>query len=242
MAKNFEYVPYEEYKPVMQRVESCIDKIFDEIPDEIDFEWGFVGSANRYGFVFITRRINGNKGFDFDVNFYVKRPNENQEWRAKYLRSQFYLAIQKVFKKYGYEDPEDRTSVIRVKMVDKNNSKIIHSIDFAIFQDIRKGDDELTEKYARKYDNGSYGWTTRGGKNDDALEKLEWLNKNIGDNGDNNYQYRYLEGSSLLNDLKQEYLKLKNNNKDDEKCSFQLFNETINNIYNQWMQYINSKK
>ena len=32
MAKNFEYVPYEEYKPVMQRVESCIDKIFDEIP------------------------------------------------------------------------------------------------------------------------------------------------------------------------------------------------------------------
>lgn len=26
MAKIFEYVPYEEYKPVMQRVESCISK------------------------------------------------------------------------------------------------------------------------------------------------------------------------------------------------------------------------
>ena len=154
----------------MQRIKYCIDKIFDEVSDEIDFEWEFVGSANRYEFVFITRRINGNKGFDFDVNFYVKRPDESHEWRAKYLRSQFYLAIQKVFKKYGYEDPEDRTSVIRVKMVDKNNSKIIHSIDFAIFQDIKNDDDALTEKYARKYDNGSYGWTTRGGKNDDALE------------------------------------------------------------------------
>ena len=89
------------------------------------------------------------------------------------MRTQFYLAIQKVFKKYGYQDPEDRTSVIRVKMVDKKDSKIIHSIDFAIFQDIRNADGEFIEKYARKYDNGSYGWTTRGGKNDEALEKLE---------------------------------------------------------------------
>lgn len=125
-------------------------------------------------------------------------------------------------------------------MVGKNNSKIIHSIDFAIFQDIINNDGTLTEKYARKYDNGSYGWTTRGGKNDNALEKLEWLNMNIGDNGDSNYQYWYGKDFSLLEDLKQEYLKLKNNNKDKEKCSFQLFNEAINNIYNQWTQYINN--
>lgn len=240
MAKIFEYVSFEEYKPVMQRVESCIDKIYDEIAEEIDFEWGFVGSANRCGFVFITRRINGNKGFDFDVNFYVKNPNDNEYWKAKFLRNQFYLAIQKVFKKYGYEDPEDRTSVIRVKMVDKKNSKIVHSIDFAIFQDIRNGDGTLTEKYARKYDNGSYGWTTRGGKNDEATEKLEWLNENIGDDGDTDYPYWYAKGSSLLFDMKEEYLKLKNANKDEEKCSFQLFNETINNLYNQWKQYINN--
>ena len=37
MVKIFEYVPYEEYKPVMQRVESCISKIYDEVPDDIDF-------------------------------------------------------------------------------------------------------------------------------------------------------------------------------------------------------------
>lgn len=239
MAKIFEYVPYEEYKPVMQRVESCISKIYDEIPDEIDFGWDFVGSANRYGVAFITRRINGNKGFDFDVNLYVENPDENNFWKAKYMRAQFYLAIQKVFKKYGYEDPEDRTSVIRVKMVDKKDSKIIHSIDFAIFQGIKNADGEFIEKYARKYDNGSYGWTSRGGKNDDALAKLKWLNDNIGDSGNNSYPYWYGEDLSLLEDLKQEYLKLKNNNKDEEKCSFQLFNETINNIYNQWQQWIN---
>lgn len=205
---------------------------------DIDFGWNFVGSANRYGVAFITRRINGNRGFDFDVNLYVENPDENNYWKAKYLRTQFYLAIQKVFKKYGYQDPEDRTSVIRVKMVDKKDSKIIHSIDFAIFQDIRNADSEFIEKYARKYDNGSYGWTTRGGKNNDALAKLTWLNDNIGDSGNDNYKYWYGDGLSLLEDLRQEYLKLKNNNNDEEKCSFQLFNEAINNIYNQWQQWI----
>lgn len=55
------------------------------------------------------------------------------------------------------------------------------------------------------------------------------------------YLYYYAQGSSLLGDLKQEYLKLKDNNQDVDKCSFQLFNEAINNIYNQWIQYINSK-
>lgn len=238
MAKIFEYVPCEEYKPVMQWVESCIDKIFDEVSDDIDFEWDYVGSANRDGAAFITRKINGNKGFDFDINFYIKRPDEDHEWKAKYLREQFYLAIQKVFKKYGYADPEDRTSVLRVKMVDKKNSKIVHSIDSAMFQDIRNDDGTLTEKYARKYDNGSYGWTTCGGRNDEVTEKLEWLNENIGDNGDQSYRYCYRAVFSLLEDLKREYLKLKNNNKDEEKCSFQLFIEAINNIYNQWQQCI----
>ena len=239
MAKIFEYVPYEEYKPVMQRVEACIDKIYDLIDEQIKFEWGYVGSANRYGVAFITRRINGNKGFDFDVNFYVHRPSKNESWKAKYLRIQFYKAIQAVFKKLGYEDPEDRTSVIRVKFLDKKDRTITHSIDFAIFQDIMNGDGTLTEKYARKYDNGSYGWTTRGGKNINAIEKMDWLNKNVGDDGDKKYPYFYSKGSSLMVDLEQEYLKLKDNNQDEDKCSFQLFNEAINNIYNQWMQYIN---
>lgn len=241
MAKIFEYVPYEEYHPVMQRVKTCIEKIYDALEGDINFEYDFVGSANRDGAVFITRRIKGNKGFDFDVNLYVSRPDDSHEWRAKYLRNQFYLAIQKVFKKYGYEDPEDRTSVIRVKLVDKKDSKIIHSVDFAIFQDIQNKDGTLIKKYARKYDDGSYGWTTRGGKNDEVNKKLEWLDENIGDNNDEDYSYFYSENFSLLEDLKQEYLKLKNNNKNEEKCSFQLFNEAINNIYNQWQQYINKK-
>ena len=225
----------------MQRVEACIEKIYELVDEAIDFEWGYVGSANRYGFVFITRRINGNKGFDFDVNFYVKRPNDSEYWKAKYLRTEFYLAIQKVFKNLGYEDPEDRTSVIRVKFLDKRDRTIVHSIDFAIFQDIKNADGTLTEKYARKYDNGSYGWTTRGGRNDQATEKLEWLNENVGDNGDERYPYYYGKDLSLLADLRNEYLKIKDNNKDSEKCSFQLFNEAINNVYNQWMQYINDE-
>ena len=47
--------------------------------------------------------------FYFDVNFYVKNSDENNYWNAKYLRTQFYLALQKVFKKYGYQNPEDES-------------------------------------------------------------------------------------------------------------------------------------
>jgi hypothetical protein len=61
---------------------------------------------------------------------------------------------------------------------------------------------------------------------------MKWLENNIGDNGNTNYDY-YLKGCSLIGNLRDEYLKLKNANRDEDKCSFQLFNEAINNVYNQ---------
>lgn len=261
MPKSFEYVPTGEYRPVMQRFCSCMKKVAEAIKEieledgnepQIKFSWGFVGSANRYGEVFITREVGGNKGFDLDINIYLNRTQEDIEWYPDYVRNVFYRAIDKVFFPMGYKHPEDRTSVIRVKFLYKKNKTIEHSCDFAIFQQISDKNGNLVEKYARKNDNGTYCWSIRGGKNDEATEKFEWLNDNVGDNAgldeepvdddyestDGEYPYYYAEGCSLLSDLSSEYLKLKNNNGDPEKCSFQLFNEAINNIYNQWKQYI----
>lgn len=61
---------------------------------------------------------------------------------------------------------------------------------------------------------------------------------------DNKYRWTerqypfYKQGYSLLKDLKDQYLLLKNRNKDNNKKSFQLFIETVSNVYNSWMQYI----
>ena len=49
--------------------------------------------------------------------------------------------------------------------------------------------------------------------------KLDWLKDNV---------------DGYWDEIKEEYLKLKNNNKDSNKHSFQLFYETINNVYNHY--------
>ncbi len=242
MKRKFEYVPSSEYDPVIRRIRSCMDRVSHLVYEKgLSFDWGFVGSTNRNGHLFITREIGGNKGFDHDVNIYLKRPSDDEHWKADFARLTFYEAIDKVFHDLGYKHAEDRTSVIRVKFPDVNNRTIMHSCDFAVFQDIRNGDGTLSEKYARKYDNGSYGWTTRGGRNDDAIAKLQWLEGHVGDDGDNRYPYCYKTGS-LYGNLKGEYINLKNSNQDDRKCSFQLFNEAINNVFNQWQQFIRDEK
>ena len=242
MAKKYEYVPRNEYLPVAQRISSCMDKVADILHEKgITFEWAFVGSANRYdGNPFITREIKGNKGFDFDVNMYLNSPDKDHIWTAKFARLAAYTAIDEVFTQLGYQHPEDRTSVLRVKFIDKHDKTIVHSCDFALFQKIPERDGVIREKFAKKYDkDGSYNWEIRGGKNDPANEKLYWMLDYIGDDGDDeHYEFFYEKGFCLLDDLKEEYLKLKNVNKDENKCSFQLFNEAVCNVYNKWMQLI----
>lgn len=114
---------------------------------------------------------------------------------------------------------------------------IVYRNGIAIFQDFYNNN-EIIQKYSRKISNGQYTWELRGGKNSEADDKLEWLQENIGDDGDDNFDYSYREGLTLSNNLKNEYLKLKNNNEDENKASFQLYFEAIANIFNSWQQYI----
>lgn len=238
MPNVYEFVPKSEYAPVKQKICSCLSRAVEILKEkEIYVTYSFVGSSNRNGEAFITRIKGGNKGFDFDINLYVECPSKNKFWKADYLRQEIYQAIDECFSRIGYDHPEDRTSVIRIKVKDRDNSRIIHSVDFAIFQDFYNNN-EIIQKYSRKISNGQYTWELRGGKNSEADDKLEWLQENIGDDGDDNFDYSYGEGLTLSDNLKNEYLKLKNNNEDENKASFQLYFEAIANIFNSWQQYI----
>ena len=238
MPKTFEFVPENEYRPVMSAVCSAVEEVRKIIWAEegISFDWGFVGSANRQGMTLITREVGGNRGYDFDVNFFLKHP-ANRFWKADYCRNIFLQALDRVFNNIGYQHPEDRTSVIRVKFLDKRNRTIEHSCDFAIFQETenRNGDVEL--KYARKADDGSYSWSSRGGSNNAAQAKLSLLmdeaSEMLDDEG-----LQILSKQQVVSLLKDEYLVVKNANRDEEKCSFQLFNEAVANVYNQFVQYL----
>ena len=69
----------------------------------------------------------------------------------------------------------------------------------------------------RDNNNGSYLWNIRQ-YTKNYQEKLIWLQ-----------QY-----SNWFENIKEEYLKLKNNNLDKNKHSFELYYEAINNLYQQY--------
>lgn len=238
MPKTFEFVPENEYRPVMSAVCSAVEEVRKIIwaEERISFDWGFVGSANRQGMTLITREVGGNRGYDFDVNFFLKHPADGF-WKADYCRNIFLQALDRVFNDIGYQHPEDRTSVIRVKFLDKRNRTIEHSCDFAIFQEIenRNGDVEL--KYARKADDGSYSWSPRGGDSGLAMAKLNELIDVVPKIHDEDGHQLFSKQDVMLL-IGEEYLKVKNANCDEEKCSFQLFNEAVANVYNQFVQYL----
>ena len=98
MPKTFEFVPEYEYRPVMAAVCSAVEKVKKIIWEEerISFDWEFVGSANRQGMALITREIGGNRGYDFDVNFFLKHPAD-RFWKADYCRNIFLQALDRVF-------------------------------------------------------------------------------------------------------------------------------------------------
>lgn len=241
MPKIFEYVPEEEYQPIINELLGRIGylKTLLEAEEIILDYWYFVGSSNRNGVPFITRIKGGNKGYDFDINLYIRCLESGYVFKAS-IRNTIRECLNQAFKTSTYDFAEDRTSVIRLKVKDKRNSRIKHSVDIAIFTPFptRDGGNEIW-KYNRKNDkNGSYSWQTRGGINEMAEDKLNWLYENIGDSKNEGYPYRYENGLTLIDDLKAEYLKLKNNNQREDKCSFQLYFEAISNVYNQWQQLI----
>ncbi len=220
MKPRYEYVPECEWNPVkkvlVRLLSELADLVYRNLGIRIHFQ--FVGSSNRGGSCFITRVRGGNKGFDFDANVIVERPSEHEYWRAAWIRTEILKYCKNVFLGAGYQFPEDRTSVIRVKFLDESNRTIIHSCDLAIFQDLGDG---KGPKYCRKYDNGGYGWVLRGGNSRVSEERLSWLKQCVPD-----WHVR----------LREEYLKLKNVNKDEHKASFQLFFEAVSNVYNQALQ------
>lgn len=222
MKPRYEYVPKREWEPVKRVLTSLLrdlaDLVYNELGIRVRFQ--FVGSSNRGGSCFITRVRGGNKGFDFDVNVIVERPSECEYWKAAWMRAQILKYCKIVFGGAGYQFPEDRTSVIRVKFLDESNRTIIHSCDLATFQDL--GDGEGL-KYCRKYNNGGYGWVSRGGNSWAVEERLSWLK-------------RYVSNWHVC--LRKEYLWLKNANKDECKASFQLFNEAVANVYYQALQEV----
>lgn len=214
----YEYVTKKEYAPVKVKLESILRRIQQIMASdyELEFKYELIGSGKRH---LITRIKDGNKGFDFDYNLIIPHPGQGYHYKADVIKSDFIEAFKIALKGTQYSFPKDSTSAITVKMVDKVNSKIKYSCDFAImYYDENDGCDGYM--YLRNdKSTGNYHFAFRSYSRTDTNEKLAEI----------------LEYEDGWNWIRDEYLKLKNRN-ESNKHSFSLYIEAINNIYNQMNQ------
>lgn len=135
-------------------------------------------------------------------------------------------AFSKSLKDTKYGEPEDSTSSITIKVVDKKHSKIIRSCDFAIIYYL--DDDDL--------DNG-YRYIKNWKKNN----RYSFEDRVLSQNADCKLQ-EILEYEQGWNCVRDEYIKLKNRNRDTNKKSFILYLESIHNVYNHIQQSLEDEE
>lgn len=213
---KYEYVSRNEYQPIRNELEEIIKKVQNicrELNKEFTFQFKLVGSGSRH---LITRVENGNTGYDFDYNLILNNHDQNSHWQPSYAKRLIMDAFQKVLKGTNYNNPQDSTSAITIKVVDRKNKRIIHSCDFAIVYNVEDADAEYYKYIRFNKAQNNYTWETR--KCSENIDrKLNWLKE-------------YVNGYWEL--IKKEYLKVKNANNDKNKHSFQLYYESICNVYN----------
>lgn len=213
---KYEYVSRNEYQPIRNELEEIIKKVQNicrELNKEFTFQFKLVGSGSRH---LITRVENGNTGYDFDYNLILNNPDQNPRWKPRYAKHLIMDAFQKALKGTNYNNPQDSTSAITIKVVDRKNKRIIHSCDFAIVYNVEDAGAEYYKYIRFNKAQNNYTWEIR--KCSENIDrKLNWLKEHV--NG-------YWEL------IKKEYLKVKNANNDKNKHSFQLYYESICNVYN----------
>lgn len=210
------YVSKKEYAPYKREIENIIGHAQRIMKKKYNttFQYKLIGSAGRH---LVTKIKNGNKGYDFDYNLILQK---SDLWNnPKKLKKQFVDAFCEAIKGTPYSFPEDSTSSITIKVIDKKNSKIIRSCDLAIIYYIDDDEPDEGYKYLKNWKNGNYSFEQRK------------LSVNINAKLDEIKEYE-----NGWNIVREEYIKLKNRNKDTNKKSFILYMESINNVYNQLMQ------
>lgn len=197
--KNHKYV----YRKNLRKIrEPLIHSVQDKVRKHFTFQYKFTGSI-KYNMVTYIEEFN--KGYDIDVDFYLNSNASDIE--PEEIIKEIKNAID-YEKEDCYDYAENSTSVLTIKVKDKENSKIIHSVDFAIIKD-----ENCQKKYIHLYkEKNEYVWKEKSHLNE-VGDKICEIKKKL-----------------LWNNVRKLYLDKKNKDKNDKK-SYSLFLETINEIW-----------
>ena len=204
---DFRYVTKAEYANAKEDLERLIHAVQNEVRKDFTFQYKFIGSVARN---MVTMDYSSNVGYDFDVNIYVNDDDGN--YSAKGIRNILRKAFDKFNRQFQYDYTEDSTRVLTIKVKDRQNSKILHSADFAVVYDC----DDGRQQYIHYNKNqNSYEWQYQPKGYYELSERVDLIK-----------QYY------LWQEVRDLYIEKKNHNRNGKK-SRALFAETINEIYQQ---------
>lgn len=213
---NFQYVNLKQLSSTKKELVQIINSVQDNVRQYFTFQFYFVGSVKRN---MVTYDIGANKGFDFDVDLYVN--DDKCRYSAKEIKTKIRLALNKVVHRYGYDNAEDSTRVITIKVKDRQNSKILHGCDFAIVNDYTDDDGNERQEYIHyNKKQKSYYWNEQPQGFYLLDEKANWI-KDCG----------------YWQDVIDLYLYKKNRNNDPHKHSRSIYAETIHEICQRYGYY-----
>lgn len=210
----YEYVKKSEYSPVRKELEQIIRRTQIEMRKNygLTFQFHLIGSGKRH---LITRIKGGNRGYDFDYNLILSPPSNGYRYDAKIIKQKFMTTLDTALQGTGYSFSKDSTSSITIKRIDKNKKQICHRCDFAIIYYENNGSNDGYYYLRNNKTQQSYQFVFRS-LSSNTDEKVHDIIK------DNGWSY-----------IKEEYLLLKNINEGNEKHSFSIYAEAVNNVYNQ---------
>lgn len=205
---HFRYVLRKEISPVKGEVIALINLVQDAVRDKFTFQYEFIGSAKRN---MVTCDEGSNIGFDFDVNIIVN--DDDEQYTAEEIKHTLMDAFNRFARRYHYDFCEDSTRVFTIKVKDRDNSRILHSCDFAIVNDY--GDHR--QQYIRfNKKAGTYTW-------EEQPDGFYFINKKI----------EFCKDNSLWQEVRDTYIEKKNSNMDKQKKSRSIFAETIHQVCQQ---------
>lgn len=209
--KTYEYVTKAELKPVKQQIEKIIGDLHTALRSEgVTFEEKLIGSGGKN---LVTKVVGGNAGYDFDYNFVIQKGNDLD---AKNLRLLFVRKLEEIIANTSYSNVSDGEQSFTIKVVDREKSQIKHGCDFAIVDEFIDNQNNFRQQILVKLSSNNYSWEDKP------------ISKNYSTKVSN------LKANGLWNEVREEYLKIKNNNRDGNKKSYTMYYEAINNVYNRY--------
>ena len=206
---NFQYVNPKQLSSAKKELIQIINSVQDDVRQCFTLQFYFVGSVKRN---MVTYDVKSNIGFDFDVDIHVN--DDGCKYSAKDIKTKIMLALDKVAHRFGYDNAEDSTRVITIKVKDRKNSKILHSCDFAIVNDYIDNDGNECQEYIHfNKKQNKYSWQKQPQGFYLLEEKAEWI-----------------KDSGYWQDVLDLYLYKKNHNNDHHKHSRSIYAETIHAI------------